>query len=359
MRTGRLYMGPLTSRVAAIVHGFLTLLTTVGSAYAQSYSFDNPVDGSVESGIGVISGWHCTASAVRIEIDGNDIGNAGSGTRMLGTSPVCGHPDTGFSLLYNWNNLASGDHTVKAYADGVLIGSKSIRTIKSAGQQFATGLTKAIVVPDFPAKGQSATLEWRQTKQSFVVTEITSPPVIDPILAKTQLLLGTWVMSFTIISTSSQTYALNDIPGTTNSQGGYYIYGSDQYGNSIVAAYWPTDKNWGLLDSGSIIDRYYVFSINGSTLSGCYYQISHPSETWSRCYPLTGQKVANTSAAIADHGSRTLLGADVDNPKAVLPSWLKQAHDSLDASQTANENALPDQSHAEGYRNMRDSLIYR
>ncbi len=141
------------------------------SAIANTGSFDNPVDGATSSGVGVISGWHCTAQEIRISIDGVDMGKAGSGTKMLGTVPVCGHAETGFSLLYNWNNLTEGQHVVSAYADGALLGTKTITTVKSAGQQFASGLSRSTVIEGFPTSNESTRLEWRQATQSFVATD--------------------------------------------------------------------------------------------------------------------------------------------------------------------------------------------
>jgi hypothetical protein len=43
-------------------------------------ALENPVSGSTESGIGIISGWHCTATNITVTIDGMSLGKAGSST---------------------------------------------------------------------------------------------------------------------------------------------------------------------------------------------------------------------------------------------------------------------------------------
>ncbi len=135
---------------------------------------ENPVQGETESGIGVINGWHCTASQITIEIDGMSIGKAGSGTLRPATQEICGHAQTGFSLLYNWNKLPPGQHVVSMYADGVLFDSRTINTVQSAEAEYVRGLNKRLTIPDFPAAGRSATLEWRESKQDFVSTRTES-----------------------------------------------------------------------------------------------------------------------------------------------------------------------------------------
>lgn len=153
----------------------LALLTLAPTAHANALG--TPPAGSTVSGVGVISGYHCSSKSIEIRIDGTSLGLAGAGTTLLGTAGVCGRTDTGFSLLYNFNNLNNGAHTVAAYADGVLFASQDFTTVKSAGTNWLTDASKSITVADFPSSGLAATLEWAQTYQNFVVTSLSS---IDP-----------------------------------------------------------------------------------------------------------------------------------------------------------------------------------
>ncbi len=115
------------------------------------------------------------------------------------------------------------------------------------------------------------------------------------------LLRGNWTFEFTILSKFTYDYTLSTIVKDTNSQGGYYIYGEDEFGDDIIATYWPDDDNWSLLDTGSIlIDRYYVFYTDGSTIldNSCYYQITKSTKNWSRCYTLSGRKTSSTPSSV-------------------------------------------------------------
>lgn len=132
-----------------------------------------PVDGSTVSGVSVISGYHCSSKNIEVFIDGVSIGPAGAGTRLLGTMGVCGHTDTGYGLLYNFNNLSNGEHMVSVSADGELFDSHAVTTVKSSGNVlWRTGVSKTITVADFPEPGQVSTLQWVQSYQNFLITRI-------------------------------------------------------------------------------------------------------------------------------------------------------------------------------------------
>lgn len=137
-------------------------------------SLENPVAGSTESGIGVISGWHCTATSIDVMIDGMNLGKAGSGTGRGDTTSVCGRSNTGYSLLFNYNDLAPGAHSLSLYADGQLLEIRQFSSTQSAGASFVTGISKTATITDFPSAGRAVTLQWSQAKQSFVVTGISN-----------------------------------------------------------------------------------------------------------------------------------------------------------------------------------------
>lgn len=146
-----------------------------------------PVEGSTASGVGVISGYHCASKDLDVHIDGNWAGKAGAGTRLLGTQPVCGRTDTGYSILYNFNNLANGIHVVTVSAGGVQFDSHIFTTFQSGGIPWLTGASRQIVVSDFPRQGVTATLEWVQSYQNFLITWLddgsggSSPPPGFPV----------------------------------------------------------------------------------------------------------------------------------------------------------------------------------
>ena len=152
----------------------VSLLVAIIPIISHATGFlENPVLGATESGIGVISGWNCTAAEITASIDGVSFGKAGTGTGRADTVSICGHSDTGYSLLFNYNQLTPGSHTLNLFADGQLLETRQFNTAQSAGSEFATGLSKTVAITDFPSTGKTATLQWSQAKQSFVVTGIT------------------------------------------------------------------------------------------------------------------------------------------------------------------------------------------
>src|SRR4030042_744690 len=99
-------------------------------------------------------------------------GQRGAGAPLMGTRGVCGRPDTGYSLLYNFNNLANGQHMVEIYAAGGFLDSHTITTFQSGGTPWLSGVSKTITVPDFPHAGQTATLQWGQSYTNFLIRDI-------------------------------------------------------------------------------------------------------------------------------------------------------------------------------------------
>ena len=147
--------------------------TPAGSAVVGS--LENPGPDSFQSGIGVISGWVCAAETVEIEIttEGGEVGRhvASYGTARRDTQDVCGDTDNGFGLLFNWNLLGDGAHTVVAYVDDEEFGRATVR-VTTLGVAFVRGIAGECVVPDFPLPGETVTLAWQQNQQNFVITQV-------------------------------------------------------------------------------------------------------------------------------------------------------------------------------------------
>ncbi|WP_346308936.1 hypothetical protein [Limnohabitans sp.] len=163
------------------------------ASWAQ-VGLDNPVSLATESGIGVISGFHCTSRDISFRINGISIGKAGAGTERGDTKALCGRTDTGFSLLFNFNLLTPGTHSLGMYADGQLVETRSFKSIKSAGEEFAQNKYKRILVPDFPITGHSAILEWVTAKQDFVVTDSGLYAAANFSCDMTESLHGVWTV---------------------------------------------------------------------------------------------------------------------------------------------------------------------
>lgn len=162
----------------AISKVLVGLFFCTASFYANSAplgALESPANGSIESGIGIVRGWHCTASVIEAYIDGVSIGKAYVGSSRMDTLSVCGKGDTGFSLLINYNqpSLVSGTHVIQVYGDGTLFGQANFNNMQSGGQEYLRGVQRQVVVPSFPDGKSAAVLTWREDKQNFVVTSFT------------------------------------------------------------------------------------------------------------------------------------------------------------------------------------------
>ena len=149
-----------------------------GSSGAAPQVLENPSPGSFQSGLGAITGWVCAAEEITIEFHNGVTGEvstftAGYGTSRADTMAACGDADNGFSLLYNWNLLGNGLHTVRALADGVEFANVTV-TVSTLGGEFVEGLYGEFMLDGFPGAEQTTTVEWEESLQNFVVTEVES-----------------------------------------------------------------------------------------------------------------------------------------------------------------------------------------
>ena len=119
----------------------------------------------------MLSGWVCDADTVELAIGTAGRQVAAYGTERLDTAGVCGDTDNGFGLLFNWNLLGEGEHEVVAYVDDVELGRATVR-VTTLGEEFLRGVEGECVVADFPTLGETVTLEWQQSSQNFVITDV-------------------------------------------------------------------------------------------------------------------------------------------------------------------------------------------
>ena len=134
-------------------------------------TLENPGPASFQSGLGLVSGWVCDAEVVELEINGGIRLAAAYGTERADTEDVCGDTDNGFGLLFNWNLLGDGVHTVRALADGAEFGRATF-TVTTLGGEFLEGLQGEVVVPDFPSTGETVRLVWQEGSQNFVIKQV-------------------------------------------------------------------------------------------------------------------------------------------------------------------------------------------
>ena len=132
---------------------------------------ETPAAGSPISGKGLISGWHCTAQTIEVSLNSGARIPAATRTEREDTVETCGDSDNGFALLVNMGNLPSGQHLVRAYADGYLFAEHSFSSIQLSAGSFIRDRSSEVVVQDFPTAGREVVLRWEQSLQNFVIVE--------------------------------------------------------------------------------------------------------------------------------------------------------------------------------------------
>ena len=88
--------------------------------HTETARLENPGDGQLYSGIGVISGWKCEADGP-LTVRFNDSRSIPLvyGSERTDTRSVCGNANNGFVAIWNWGNLGDGVHTARVYDNGV------------------------------------------------------------------------------------------------------------------------------------------------------------------------------------------------------------------------------------------------
>ena len=96
---------------------------------------------------------------------------AAYGTNRADTTKPCGDTDNGFGLLFNWNMLGDGEHTVVTLVDGVELDRTTV-TVTTLGTEFLHDVAGTCVLADFPAPGETVSLSWQEAQQNFVITAV-------------------------------------------------------------------------------------------------------------------------------------------------------------------------------------------
>ena len=128
---------------------------------------ENPAPGSSQSGVGVISGWVCVASRIEISFNNLPPVKAAYGTSRTDTQSVCGDTNNGFGLLFNWNRLGDGTHTVRALADGVEFANVQV-IVTTFGKEFLTDDLGAFRLRLDSLADMDLVVKYEEAQQSFV-----------------------------------------------------------------------------------------------------------------------------------------------------------------------------------------------
>jgi len=163
---------------------------------------ETPLPGSAQSGIATISGWVCDAEVVEIEFDGGATVGAAYPTSREDTEGPCGDTENGYSLLWNWNLMGDGPHTVRVLADGEEIDSADFKVV-TLGTEFLRGESGSYKVT---FAGRLLTLTWSQALQNFVISKAGSSPPEDTDYS------GNYVINASRISSSCSSVVQAELP---------------------------------------------------------------------------------------------------------------------------------------------------
>lgn len=157
-------------------------------------SLEIPGPGTVQSGIGIVSGWKCEAGAITARFDGGESLPVAWGTPRRDTESICGDRNNAFVMQWNYANLPDGEHVLRLFDDGVEFASSSF-TVQTLGGKFLrdddiSGQREFALVgfPDDP-ETNGVMLRWQGEAQSFGIAGMIDLP--DPANSSTGRVLST------------------------------------------------------------------------------------------------------------------------------------------------------------------------
>jgi len=149
----------------------LSVLLGLGAQLALAQGvLENPAKGTAQSGLGVLSGWHCAANKIELVVDGGDPIPAAYGTPRDDTIGTCGDSNNGFGLLMLYSLFGPGEHEVVALADGQEFDRSTFNvTLVDDEELFKRNLSGEFVIQGFPDPGQETVVEWNEGLQTLVI----------------------------------------------------------------------------------------------------------------------------------------------------------------------------------------------
>lgn len=138
------------------------------SAPTTKGTLENPGHQTFASGIGVVSGWVCSAQNIVVQI-GQTRYRAVYGSDRPDTRSVCGDTNNGFVILFNYNRLRDGTHVARLVVDGRQLGNPVEFKVTTFGTEFLRGADAAYALDNFPRPGVTPIIVWEQGRQNFVI----------------------------------------------------------------------------------------------------------------------------------------------------------------------------------------------
>ncbi|HZR84755.1 MAG TPA: hypothetical protein VFD92_26910 [Candidatus Binatia bacterium] len=271
------------------------------------------------SGINVVAGWKCPPTGnLTVQFDDTTPLPLVKGVSRPDTGAACGNSGAnGFLAEFNYALLGDGHHTARVFDNGVQFDMQEFDVVR-LGQSFRQGLSGSFTVNNFPSTGDKTTLTWSTGLQGFVISDFDpAGPNPTPTPGPTGLagLIGTWDFTYTIISTFTDRYRLQNVQEQNGLQ---LLFGLDEFGGQVAVGR-VQDVSPGstlpyefiLADPGPIICQGFAFNRTGPINAvGIYAQFNAScSAIISNRYAMTGVRVSTT--ALTTETPTSLAGADV------------------------------------------------
>ena len=142
---------------------------------SSSGRLEVPAFAEYMSGVGLFSGWNCDGQNISIQFEDGTSLPVAYGTDRADTASVCGDSNNGFGLLFNFNLMGSGTHTVKALANDVEFDRVTFYVSEMSSGEFLRDASAETIVEDFPRPGHSVKLVWDEALQNFKIVSESSP----------------------------------------------------------------------------------------------------------------------------------------------------------------------------------------
>lgn len=131
-----------------------------------------PAEGSIQSGVGMIRGWVCDATSVEVSFDGGERIPVAYGTSREDTREICGDANNGYGMVIAWGVLGEGTHRMRTYLGGINLAASDVEfEVSGIGEEFAKDLSGTYELQNFPAPGESVTVEWSEPHQNFIIVD--------------------------------------------------------------------------------------------------------------------------------------------------------------------------------------------
>jgi hypothetical protein len=166
-------MGIVGNRIAGIVFAGLVGLMGTSNVHASVGNLEIPGQGSVQSGVGLVSGWKCTSNGLTARFDGGEQMPIAYGTTRNDTAGLCDDPaqtNTAFVMQWNYGNLSEGRHLLELLDGGVVWRTVDF-SVSRLGTQFLRGASQCSRLENFPSEGGSQPIVWQESSQSFSLVD--------------------------------------------------------------------------------------------------------------------------------------------------------------------------------------------